>query len=191
MVHDYRIRVAVERDYPVFAADRERRGEMEIAGIPLAGTLDDLLQQAEIIVDCTPKSVGARNRERYRAAAFARASGGLVALNSVIELMRDLGRSRGDMWEVAVWEDALAVDDREIYLTYQVHTEAIAIPEAVDCIRALTGLVPDGSRSIAKTDKALGITKAFLPSTSGGGLFGSLGRRSGTGSVSGQLNEVD
>ena len=40
--------------------------------------------------------------------AFVRADGGVVALNSVIELMRDLGRPRGDMWEVAVWEDALA-----------------------------------------------------------------------------------
>jgi len=311
VVHDYRIRVAVERGYPVFAADPERRAEMETARIPLAGTLDDLLRQAEIIVDCTPKRVGAQNRERYRAAgvkvvwqggeehelagysfvaqvnyagalnrdsarvvscnttaisrvmgalhargwvkrvravllrrgtdpweshingmintvvpetkvpshqgpdaktvipdldittlagagshnlshihfamvettrpvalgevrdalweapriAFVRASDGLVALNSVIELMRDLGRPRGDMWEVAVWEDALAVDDREIYLTYQVHNEAIAIPEAIDCIRALTGLEPYASRSIAKTDKALGITKAFLPAT--------------------------
>jgi glyceraldehyde-3-phosphate dehydrogenase (NAD(P)) len=97
--------------------------------------------------------------------AFVRASDGLVALNSVIELMRDLGRSRGDMWEVAVWEDALAGDDREIYLTYQVHNEAIAIPETIDCIRALTGLEPDANRSIAKTDMALGITKAFLPTT--------------------------
>ncbi len=311
VVHDYRIRVAVERGYPLFAADPERRVEMEAAGIPLAGTLDDLLRQAEIIVDCTPKRVGARNRERYRAAgvkvvwqggeehdvagysfvaqanyagalnresarvvscnttaisrvmgalhsrgwvkrvravllrrgtdpweshingmintvipetkvpshqgpdaktvipdldittlagaashnlshihfamvettrpvalgelraalweapriAFVRAADGLVALNSVIELMRDLGRPRGDMWEVAVWEDALAADDREVYLTYQVHNEAIAIPESIDCIRALTGLESDASRSIAKTDKALGITKTFLPAT--------------------------
>ena len=57
--------------------------------------------------------------------AFIRANDGLVTLNSVIELMRDLGRPRGDMWEVAVWEDALAADGRELYLTYQVHNEAI------------------------------------------------------------------
>jgi glyceraldehyde-3-phosphate dehydrogenase (NAD(P)) len=97
--------------------------------------------------------------------AFVRASDGLVALNSVIELMRDLRRPRGDMWEVAVWEDALASDDREVYLTYQVHNEAIAIPETIDCIRALTGIESDANRSIAKTDNALGITKVFLPAT--------------------------
>ena len=46
--------------------------------------------------------------------AFVRADRGVVALNSVIELMRDLGRPRGDMWEVAVWEDALAADERGV-----------------------------------------------------------------------------
>jgi len=97
--------------------------------------------------------------------AFVRAADGLVALNSVTELMRDLNRSRGDMWEVAVWEDSLAADEREVYLTYQVHNEAIVVPECIDCIRALTGLETDGARSIAKTDSALGITKTFLPRT--------------------------
>lgn len=311
VVYDYRIRVAVERGYSVFASDLEHRSEMEAAGVPIAGTLEDLLERAEIVVDCTPKRVGAQNRECYRAAgvkavwqggekhdvagysfvaqvnyagalhrdsarvvscnttalcrvmgtlhsrgwvqraravllrrgtdpweshvtglintvipetrvpshqgpdakkvipdldittlagagshnlshihfamvettrpvtldelrdalwdapriAFVRASDGIVALNSVVELMRDLGRPRGDLWEVAIWEDALAVDDREIYLTFQVHNEAIAIPETVDCIRALTGLERDARRSIEKTDRALGVTKAFLPAT--------------------------
>src|SRR5439155_24035133 len=85
--------------------------------------------------------------------AFVRSSDGLVALNSVIELMRDMRRPPADMWEVAVWEDALAVDDREAYLTFQVHNEAIVIPENIDCIRALTGLETVAGRSIAKTDR--------------------------------------
>jgi glyceraldehyde-3-phosphate dehydrogenase (NAD(P)) len=97
--------------------------------------------------------------------AFVRSSDGLVALNSVIELMRDMRRPRADMWEVAVWEDALAVDDREAYLTFQVHNEAIVTPENIDCIRALTGLETDAARSIEKTDQSLGITSTFLPAT--------------------------
>lgn len=311
VMHDYRLKVAVERGYPIYASVAERRGEMEAAGIPVAGGLDELLAQADVVVDCTPKGVGARNKERYAAAgvkaifqggeqhelagysfvaqvnyagalnrdfarvvscnttalsrvlhafhrrgwvrraravlmrratdpweshlsgvlnsvipetkvpshqgpdaqtvmpdldittiaaagpfnlshihfamvettrpvsaeelrdalwdaprvAFVRAADGLVALNSVIELMRDLDRSRGDMWEVAVWEDALAVDEREIYLTFQVHNEAIVVPENIDCIRALTGVVADGAASIERTDRSLGIMPAFLPST--------------------------
>jgi glyceraldehyde-3-phosphate dehydrogenase (NAD(P)) len=96
--------------------------------------------------------------------AFIRARDNLVALNSVIELMRDLGRTRTDMWEVAVWEDSMAVDNGEIYLTYQVHNEAITIPENIDAIRALAGIEKDGSQSIKKTDQSLGITNDFLAS---------------------------
>jgi glyceraldehyde-3-phosphate dehydrogenase (NAD(P)) len=308
---DYRLRVAVERGFAVHAAHPDRRETMAAAGIPIAGTLDDLLARADVVVDCTPKKIGAANRPAYERAgvraifqggekhdltglsfvaqvnyaaalerrlarvvscnttalcrvlhplhsrgwikraravllrrgtdpweshenallntvkpeikvpshqgpdaqtvlpgldivtmagagpynlshvhfamiettrpveldelvlalweepriAFVRADNGLVALNSVIELMRDLRRPRADLWEVAVWEDSLASDGRELYLAFQVHNEAITIPESVDAIRALTGIERDGARSIAKTDAALGIVKTFLPAT--------------------------
>lgn len=311
VVYDYRVRVAVERGYPIYASVPEKRAEMEAAGMPVAGTLADLLPQVEVVLDCTPKGIGSKNKAVYEAAgvkaiwqggekhelagysfvaqvnyagalnrqfarvvscnttalsrvlhalhrhgwvrraravllrrgtdpweshkngmintvipetkvpshqgpdaqtvipdldittlagagpynlshihfamvetnrpvsldelrdalwdaprvAFVRAADGLVALNAVIELMRDLDRSRGDMWEVAVWEDALAADEREVYLTFQVHNEAIVVPETIDCIRALTGREPDAARSIAVTDAALGIMKTFLPAT--------------------------
>ncbi len=97
--------------------------------------------------------------------AFVRAAEGVVALNSVIELARDLGRPRGDLWEVAVWEDSLSVQDGEVFLTYQVHNEAIVVPETVDAIRAVTGLEREAARSIAKTDAALGIRKTLVPET--------------------------
>jgi glyceraldehyde-3-phosphate dehydrogenase (NAD(P)) len=97
--------------------------------------------------------------------AFVHANNGLVALNSVIELMRDLGRPRNDLWEVALWEDVLAVDDTDIYLAYQVHNEAVTVPEIVDAIRALTGVERDAMRSIEKTNRSMGIVKSFLPRT--------------------------
>ena len=311
IVTDYRIKVAVERGYPVYAATPDARLRMREAGIPVAGDLNDLLSLVDIVVDCTPKKIATANKERYQAAgvkaiwqggekhelasysfvaqvnyagalgrdfarvvscnttalsrvlhaldrqgwvkraravllrrgtdpweshvgglintvvpetrvpshqgpdvqtiipgldittmagagpynlshihfamvettrpvtleevrdalwdepriAFIRADEGVTALNATIELMRDLDRPRGDMWEVAVWEDALAVDEREIYLTFQVHNEAIVIPETIDCIRALTGIEQDAAASIARTDAALGVTKTFLPLT--------------------------
>lgn len=94
--------------------------------------------------------------------AFIRMADGLTALNTTVELMRDLGRPRGDMWEVAVWEDVLAVRGDEAFLTYQVYNEAIVVPETIDAIRALTGSVSDGPTSIAMTDKALGMRQDFL-----------------------------
>ena len=79
--------------------------------------------------------------------------------------MWDLGRPRNDLWEVAVWEDALTVDDNEIYLMFQVHNESITVPENIDAIRSVTGIETDGMKSIEKTDHAMGITKCFLPQT--------------------------
>jgi glyceraldehyde-3-phosphate dehydrogenase (NAD(P)) len=94
--------------------------------------------------------------------AFLRASEGVVALNSTLELMTDLGRPRGDMWEVGLWEDSLTVKGNELFYNYQVYNQAIVVPETVDAIRALTGIEADGLASIAKTDQALGLTRAFL-----------------------------
>lgn len=98
--------------------------------------------------------------EALRAApriAFIRADQGVEAPNAVIEVARDLGRPRADVWEVAVWEDTLAVDGNEIFLTYMVHNESIVIPENIDAIRALTSLEVDGATSIATTDASLGL----------------------------------
>lgn len=88
---------------------------------------------------------------------LVRASDGVEAPNSVIEIVRDLGRPRADLWEVAVWEDSLAVSGREIFLIYQVHNEAIVTPENVDAIRAVTAAERDPASSIARTDETLGI----------------------------------
>jgi len=94
--------------------------------------------------------------------AFVRASDGITALNCSVELMHDMGRARGDMWEVMVWEDILATNGLELYLFYQVHNMSIVVPENIDAIRALTAIEKDGRRSMAVTDKTLGIMQDFL-----------------------------
>ncbi len=308
VMSDYRIKTAVVRDIPVYASLAEKAGEMEAAGVPIAGVLDDLLAAVDVMVDCTPKGIGARNLERYRQAgvkaiyqggephsltghsfvaqanyqsalgrdatrvvscnttstvrtlaalrdagllekargvlirratdpwesdhggimntmvpephipshqgpdaqtvvpeldvitiaakashtqmhnhywvvtlerpaareevleafravsriAFVRMSDGIVALNSTLELMKDLGRPRGDMWEVALWEDVLTVNGTELYYTYQVNNEAIVIPENVDAVRALAATVQEGEESIRMTDESLGVRQDFL-----------------------------
>lgn len=308
VVSDYRVQTAAVLGLPVYAALPERSAEMVAAGIPVAGTLDDLLGRSDVVVDCTPKGIGAKNLDRYRAAgvkavyqggekhsltghsfvaqanyestlgrdatrvvscnttstvrtllalrqagllkkargvlvrratdpwesdhsgimntvvpephipshqgpdaqtvvpdldvvtiaakashtqthnhywiveltreasrdevieafrsapriAFIRMTNGLVALNSTIELMKDLGRPRGDMWEVAIWEDVLTVNGSELYYTYQVYNEAIVVPENVDAIRALVGAVSVGDESILMTDEAMGVQRDFL-----------------------------
>ena len=308
VVSDYRMKVAETLGLPIYAALPEKVDEMRASGLTIQGALDDLLKRIDVIVDCTPKGIGARNLERYRAAkirsifqggekhaltghsfvaqanyssalgrestrvvscnttsivrtlsalrdagllkkargvlvrratdpwesdhsgvmntvvpersvpshqgpdaqsvipeldvvtiamvaahttshlhawsveltreatkddvlaafraapriAFLRASDGIVALNSTIELMADLGRPRGDMWEVGLWEDSLTVTGNEVFYTYQVYNQAIVVPETIDAVRALTELERDGFESISMTDKALGVTRQFI-----------------------------
>jgi glyceraldehyde-3-phosphate dehydrogenase (NAD(P)) len=94
--------------------------------------------------------------------AFLRANEGIVALNSTLEMMADLGRPRGDMWEVGLWEDSLTVMDSEVFYNYQVYNQAIVVPETIDAIRAITGIEKDGAASIAKTDRAMGLVREFV-----------------------------
>lgn len=305
---DYRIKTARELGIPVYASIDDRVDAMRASGINVQGTLDDLLQEVSVVVDCTPKGVGAKNLARYRDArvkaifqggekheltghsfvaqanyvsavqrdstrvvscnttsivrtlsalrqadllkkargvlirratdpweadqggimntvvpeahvpshqapdaktvipdldvetmaakaahtqyhvhfwvveltraasrddvlaafdrapriAFVEAQQGMVAPNSTQELMRDLRRDRGDLWEVALWADSLTTKGTELYYTYHVDNQAIVIPETVDAIRALTGSEKDAAASIRLTDEALGIKSRFI-----------------------------
>jgi len=58
---------AVRREYDLYAADPDRTGSFAAAGVPLAGTLSDLLTEIDVVVDCCPAGVGARNRAMYDA----------------------------------------------------------------------------------------------------------------------------
>lgn len=65
---DWHVRTAAGLGIPVFAATQETRAAMLSAGVPVAGTLDELLAQADVVVDTTPKKVAATNLEVYRSA---------------------------------------------------------------------------------------------------------------------------
>lgn len=300
---DWRMRVAAGKGFALYGATAEAVIDMRQAGISVAGGFDDLLEKAEIVVDCTPKRVGAANAERYRAAGkrfivqggekhavtghsfvaeanyasavgreatrvvscnttsivrtlgalkraglLARArgtllrratdpwesdhsgimntlvpepeipshqgpdaqsvdpeldvvtmavmvpetighlhywsvqmtraapkdevlaamlgssriasvtiGGGLRGLNSIKEMMADLGRPHDNLYEVALWTDMLKVQGEELFYAYMVDNQAIVIPETMDAIRALSGRSPTAESSIAKTNASLGI----------------------------------
>lgn len=95
--------------------------------------------------------------------ALIRMGDGLTALNTVKELMADLGRPHDNLYEVALWEDMLEVRGDELFYAYMVDNQAIVIPETIDAIRALTQIEPDGEASIKRTNAALGITGRLVP----------------------------
>jgi glyceraldehyde-3-phosphate dehydrogenase (NAD(P)) len=67
---NYRIKTGVLLGIPVYAALPDRAEAMRAAGIPLAGTLEGLLANVDVVVDATPHGVGATNIDRYRPAGI-------------------------------------------------------------------------------------------------------------------------
>lgn len=65
---DYRVMTAALLGVDVFSSLPDEVGKMEAAGIRVEGLLDDLLAKVDVIVDCTPKGIGAKNLARYQAA---------------------------------------------------------------------------------------------------------------------------
>ncbi len=61
------VRALVEsgKDYPIYCALPEKRKDMESAGIPVAGLMEELLPQVDIVLDATTPGVGRKNKEIY------------------------------------------------------------------------------------------------------------------------------
>lgn len=63
---DWRILQLAGRGIAVFAAADQARSAMQDAGLSISGNLEDLVEASDVVVDCTPKRVGAANAETYR-----------------------------------------------------------------------------------------------------------------------------
>lgn len=63
---DWRMKTALRKGFKLFASIDDRVNPMQQAGFDVSGTLDDLLEHVDVVVDCTPKPIGAMNAERYR-----------------------------------------------------------------------------------------------------------------------------
>jgi len=57
--------VARSRGYPLYIADISKKGAFEKAGLPVAGSIDEMLKAADIVVDATPGGVGVKNKPHY------------------------------------------------------------------------------------------------------------------------------
>ncbi|WP_321211001.1 phosphorylating glyceraldehyde-3-phosphate dehydrogenase [Methanothermobacter sp. DP] len=63
---DFEARVAIEKGYDLYVSIPEREKLFDDAGIPVSGTVEDMLEEADIVVDATPEGIGAKNLELYR-----------------------------------------------------------------------------------------------------------------------------
>jgi len=83
---------------------------------------------------------------------------GIKSTSQIIELTRDLGRERYDIYENVIFRDTIHVDGEETMLSQAIHQEAIVIPENIDAIRASLSL-KKRDESINETDKKLNILR--------------------------------
>lgn len=83
---------------------------------------------------------------------------GFSSTAEIMEYARDLGRKRGDLYEIAIWKDSINVKHGILYFMQAVHQESDVVPENIDCIRAMLGLMGKEA-SIEKTNRSLSITK--------------------------------
>ncbi|MFH1127103.1 MAG: type II glyceraldehyde-3-phosphate dehydrogenase [archaeon] len=90
---------------------------------------------------------------------LVKASEGFTSTAEIMEYARDRGTKRGDLNEIAVWDESINVIGKELFYIQAIHQESDVVPENVDCIRAMMGTITDAKASIRKTDEVLGLKK--------------------------------
>jgi len=93
---------------------------------------------------------------------FVNTKDGVMGLGAIIEISRDMGLPRGDIYTIPVWEDFITViGKKEVLIAAACPNENNVVPENVDAIRALTRIETDWKKSLEKTDKALRVPKTL------------------------------
>lgn len=66
IISDWRIQSAVQNNFDVYGATSNAEQELIKAGLSVKGGMAELLAQVDLVVDCTPKKVAAKNVEQYK-----------------------------------------------------------------------------------------------------------------------------
>jgi glyceraldehyde-3-phosphate dehydrogenase (NAD(P)) len=84
---------------------------------------------------------------------------GFISTSHIFDYCRDAGKSRGDMYEVAIWEESIYLDHDgcRIYSINMIPQEAIIIPENVDAIRCALQMQDNWKDAFDRTNQNLGI----------------------------------
>ena len=84
---------------------------------------------------------------------------GFLGNASLFRYARDLGNPRGDMYEIAVFDETIVKSGKDIMFAINIPQEAITIPETIDGIRAVMEMQNDREEALAATNKNLGLGK--------------------------------
>lgn len=76
---------------------------------------------------------------------------------SIFKYARDLGRPRGDLYEICIWEDTVVKSGKDIMFGIHIPQESVTIPETIDAIRAAMTIDTEGNTAVKKTNQNLGL----------------------------------
>jgi len=82
---------------------------------------------------------------------------GFLGNASLFKYARDLGNPRGDMYEIAVWEETIVSSGDDIMFAINIPQEAVVIPETMDGIRASLEMQKDRMEAVGITNQYLGM----------------------------------
>jgi glyceraldehyde-3-phosphate dehydrogenase (NAD(P)) len=88
-----------------------------------------------------------------------RLADGFLGNASLFRYARDLGNPRGDMYEIAVFEESIVKSGKDIMFAINIPQEAVVIPENMDAVRAAMEMQTDRLEAVAETNKYLGLGK--------------------------------
>jgi glyceraldehyde-3-phosphate dehydrogenase (NAD(P)) len=86
---------------------------------------------------------------------LVRLADGFLGNASLFKYARDLGNPRGDMYEIAVWEETIVNSGDDIMFAINIPQESVVIPESIDAVRAALKLQSTREEGLAKTNEYL------------------------------------
>jgi glyceraldehyde-3-phosphate dehydrogenase (NAD(P)) len=95
-----------------------------------------------------------RGHDRIR---VVRIDEGFLGNASIFRYARDLGRPRGDIYEICIWEDTVVKSGKDIMFGLHIPQESITIPETIDAVRAAMGMETDPVKGVGETNKYLNL----------------------------------
>jgi glyceraldehyde-3-phosphate dehydrogenase (NAD(P)) len=82
---------------------------------------------------------------------------GFLGNASMFRWARDMGYPRGDMYEIALWEESIVESGDDLMFAINIPQESVVIPENIDAIRAAMKLQITRDEGTAATNKYLGM----------------------------------
>jgi len=90
---------------------------------------------------------------------MVRLEDGFLGNASLFKYARDLGNQRGDMYEIAIWEESIVMSGKDIMFAINIPQEAVVIPESIDAIRAALEMQRNRLDAVTKTNGYLKMGK--------------------------------